>query len=194
MSAGLTAASVTAGLASKLLASGIQRAGSLTFQKAMRISRIEQTLKGSPQRNANVKTAMDDFETVIGNRYGQYNEQLAQFLDELERGGLITAMVEDALLERRSQHVKASFASLHARAFADGEGNAEELFTKLMASFTTTFREVSKDKVMSDMLKLIYRELSTRCDQIDQALQLTNASRNIGICSQVEQRCLHLTG
>jgi len=174
MSVGVTVASLSAGLAGRLLTSGIQRVGSLTFQKAMRVSRIEQTLKGSAQRNSNVKLAMEDFETVIGNRYGQYTEKLAQFLEELERSGLITAMVEDALLERRSQEVKAAFVALHARAFSDGEGNAEELFGRLTVSFATTFREASKDKMTSEMLKIIYRNLSTRCDQIDQALQLTN--------------------
>src|SRR5258708_11007511 len=112
----VTVASLSAGLAGPLLTSAIQRVGSLTFQKAMRVSRIEQTLKGSAQRNSNVKLAMEDFETVIGNRYGQYTEKLAQFLEELERSGLITAMVEDALLERRSQEVKAAFVALHARA------------------------------------------------------------------------------
>jgi hypothetical protein len=157
MSVGVTVASLSAGLAGRLLTSGIQRVGSLTFQKAMRISRIEQTLKGSAQRNSNVKLAMEDFETVIGNRYGQYNEKLAQFLEELERSGLITAMVEDALLERRSEEVKAAFAALHARAFSDGEGNAEELFSKLTVSFATTFREASKDKMTAEMLKIINR-------------------------------------
>jgi predicted NACHT family NTPase len=174
MSPGLTFGALSAGLAGRLLLSGIQRVGSLTFQKAMRISRIEQTLKGSAQRNSNVKLAMEDFETVIGNRYGQLNERLACFLEELERSGLITAMVEDALLERSSHEVKAAFASLHARAFPDGEGSPEELFGKLTLSFSTTFREASKDKLTSDMLKMIFRELSVRGDQIDQALQLTN--------------------
>ena len=46
-----------------------------------------------------------------------------------------------------------------------------------MTSFSVTFREISKDKVTSEMLKLIHRDISTRCDQIDQALQLINENR-----------------
>jgi hypothetical protein len=115
---------------------------------------------------------------AIGNRYGQLNQQLANFLEELERGGLITAMVEDALLDRRSPEVLASFVSLHSRAFSKGQGHADELYKKLMVSFTTSFRELSKDKMASDLLKLVHRDVSTRCDQIDQALELLNKSRS----------------
>ena len=187
MPAGLTTATISAGIGGRLLASGIHRMGSLIFQKSMRVSRIEQTLKGSIQRNANVRMAMDDFETVIGNRYGQYNEKLAHFLEELERSGLITAMVEAALLGRHSNEIKATFSSLHAQAFARGEGDAEELFGKLSVSFATTFREASKDKMTSDMLKIIYRDLSHRCDQIDQALQLANSKRRGSKETSLEQ-------
>jgi hypothetical protein len=55
----------------------------------MRISRIEAVLRNSTARNPNVKQATDDFITVIGNRYGEFTEQLAKFLEELERSGLI---------------------------------------------------------------------------------------------------------
>ena len=78
MSAALSLTSLMAGVAGRMLTSGIHRVGSLTFQKAMRISRIEQTLKGSAQRNSNVKLAMDDFEVLIGTRYGELNEKLAK--------------------------------------------------------------------------------------------------------------------
>jgi hypothetical protein len=176
MIAGLTVASLMTGLATRLLTSGIQRIGSLTFQKAMRISRIEQTLKGNLQRNSNVKAAVEDFEILIGTRYGQYNEQLARFLEELERGGLITAMVEDALLDRRSAEVQNSFVSFHSRAFPDNQEDAATLYRKLMLSFTTTFRELSKDKIASDILKLVHRDISARLNQIDQALELVNKS------------------
>ena len=173
MSAGMIS-SVAATVATRLLASGIQRAGSLSLQKAMRISRVEHLLKSGAQRSQNVKLATDDFETLIGNRYGQYNEKMADFLQELERGGLITAMVEDALLNRSSKEIKKAFLLLHSRAFAPDEGNAEELFERLTISFSTTFREVSKDKIVSDTLKLMFRELSNKCDQIDHALQAIN--------------------
>ncbi|MFZ8281243.1 hypothetical protein ACO1KQ_15215, partial [Staphylococcus aureus] len=75
----------------------------------MRISRIEHTLKGIPLRNPQVKSASDDFITLIGNRYGEYTEQLSKFLEELERSGLITAMVENALVDRKSEEVRKAF-------------------------------------------------------------------------------------
>lgn len=177
MIGGITVGSLATGLVGRLISSGIQRVGSLTFQKAMRISRIEQTLRTSSVRNPNVKAAVDDFEVVIGSRYGELNVQLANFLEELERGGLITAMVEDALLDRRSPEVLGSFVGLHSRAFSKDQGDADDLYKKLMVSFTTTFRELSKDKIASDILKLVHRDISVRCDQIDQALELINKSR-----------------
>jgi hypothetical protein len=177
MIGGITIGSLTTGLVGRLISSGIQRVGSLTFQKAMRVSRIEQALRTSSARNPNVKAAVDDFEVVIGNRYGELNERLASFLEELERGGLITAMVEDALLDRRSPEVLASFVNLHSRAFSKDQGDAVDLYQKLMVSFTTSFRELSKDKIASDILKLVHRDVSNRCDQIDQALELINKSR-----------------
>jgi hypothetical protein len=117
MVAETTLAGLAGGLATKLLTSGIQRAGSLAFQKAMRVTKIEQAIRGQAQRNSNVKAAMNDFEVVIGTRFGEYTVQLAKFLEELERSGLITTMVEDALLDRGSPEVQSSFEALFARAF-----------------------------------------------------------------------------
>jgi hypothetical protein len=51
-------------------------------QKAMRISRAEQALRTSYVKNPNVKIAVEDFETLIGNCYGELNERLASFLEE----------------------------------------------------------------------------------------------------------------
>jgi hypothetical protein len=195
MIGGLTIGSLTTGLFSRLITSGIQRVGSLTFQKAMRISRIEQTLRASSARNPNVKVAVDDFEVLIGNRYGELNEQLANFMEELERGGLITAMVEDALLDRPSPEVQASFITLHSRAFSKDQGDADDLYKKLMVSFTTTFRELSKDKIISDILKLVHRDISVRCNQIDQALELINksgAGRKLSSLAELEPALLKI--
>src|SRR5262249_11593667 len=116
MISGSAVGSIATGLASRLITSGFQRVGSLIFQKAMRISKIEQTFKTSAQRNPHVKVAVDDFEALIGNRYGELSEQLANFIEELERSGLITALVAEALLDRRSPEVQHSFVNLHSRA------------------------------------------------------------------------------
>lgn len=175
------------GLATKLIASGMQRVGSLTFQKAIRISRIEQALRTSSLKNPNVKIAINDFQVLIGNRYGEYNERLSAFIDELDRSGLITALVEDAMLDRWSQNVRDSFFALHARAFSTEQGDPADLYTKLMTSFTTTFKELAKDKVTADILKLIHRDLIARCDQIDQALQVLNRSRPAGGLTSLEE-------
>ncbi|MBR0968897.1 NACHT domain-containing protein [Bradyrhizobium diazoefficiens] len=161
-------------IAGRLLTSGLQRVGTLTFQKAMRISRIEHTLKGIPLRNPQVKSASDDFITLIGNRYGEYTEQLSKFLEELERSGLITAMVENALVDRKSEEVRKAFVLLHARVINPNEDDATSLYEKMMVSFTITFRELSKDKNTHAVLQLISRNVASRFDQVDSALQALN--------------------
>lgn len=72
MLSGITIGAVTGGLFNRLITSGMQRVGSLIFQKALRISRIEQAVRAGALKNPNVKAAINDFEVLIGNRYGEY--------------------------------------------------------------------------------------------------------------------------
>jgi hypothetical protein len=187
MIGGATIGVLGAGITARLIGAGIQRVGSLVFQKAMRISRIEQALRTSPLKNANVKAAIGDFEVLIGHRYGEYNDRLSGFIDELERSGLITALVEDAMLERWSPEVRDSFFALHDRAFSKDQGDPADLYKKLMTSFSITFKELSKDKVAADILKLVHRNLIARCDQIDQSLHALNKDRGSRRLSSLEE-------
>jgi hypothetical protein len=157
------------GLLGKLITSGLQRAGSLVFQKLTRIARIEAAIRVGYQRNPSIKKAVDDLETVFGNRFGKLTEKLHQFLEELERSGVINAMVENALLDRSSQPTKAAFESIFVRAFGD-LSDAELLFNQMALSFSITLRELSKDGILVDALRLVSKDIGLRLDQVDRAL------------------------
>lgn len=164
-----TLGGVGLGLLTKLVTSGLQRAGSLIFQKMIRITRIENALRVGYIRNETIKKAIDDFETVIGTRYGQLTEELDQFLQELERSGIINSMVENALIGRSSTPTKEAFKTLHSQAF-DGKQNPEHLYIQLETSFSITLRELSKDRVLLDAIRLVSQDISGRLDAVDRAL------------------------
>ncbi len=108
-----TAGTIGAGLIGRLIGSGVQRLGSLAFQKIIRIAKIENALKGVA-KNPSVRTAIDDFETVIGNRYGELDSQLFEFLREVERSGIVNSIFENALICRDSPELKSIFLDLQS--------------------------------------------------------------------------------
>lgn len=95
MPLGATAAAVGTGLVTRLVGSGVQRLGSLAFQKVMRVAKIDSALKTATNKSPAVQTAINDFETVIGSRYGQLDQQLYDFLREIERSGIVNMMVRE---------------------------------------------------------------------------------------------------
>lgn len=110
-----TAGAVGVGLVTRLVGSGVQRLGSLAFQKIIRIAKIENALKGSVAKSTAVQVAINDFETLVGTRYGQLNRQLFDFLREIERSGIVNTMVENALINRNSSELERIFCDLHVK-------------------------------------------------------------------------------
>ena len=161
---------VGAGLVGKLLTAGLQKIGTLAFQKALRILRIESNLKGAIKQNPLVATAISDFETVLGSRYNQLTSQVSTFFSDLERSGVITAMVETALLGDNRDRVFPIFDRMHGVAF-DSNGDSKLLYDKLMSSFTITLQELSKDRVLFELVKAIGNDLRNRLDQIEDAVK-----------------------
>jgi hypothetical protein len=175
----VTASTVIAGLSGRLIGSGIQRVGSLVFQKVMRIAKIDFALKGSVIRNPAVQTAIADFETVIGSRYGQLDVPLSNFLSELQRSGIINSMVENALINRSSIELKRIFVDLHETIIGESKGEPDVLFDKMMLSFNITLKELSKDEVMFECVRLYGDEIRKRLDSVDSALgEINRTSRH----------------
>jgi len=146
-------------LVTRFVGSGVPRLGSLVFQKVIRIARIDSALKGASAKSAAVQTAINDFETVIGSRYGQLDQKLNDFLREIERSGIINSMVDNALIGRDSNEVRRIFVDLHIKFMGKDSGAPDLLFDKMMISFRVTLDEITKDKVLLDAFRLYRREL-----------------------------------
>jgi hypothetical protein len=184
--AGATGAS----LIGRLIGSGAQRLGSLAFQKVVRIAKIESALKGTI-KSPLVKSAIDDFETVVGNRYGELNVQLSEFLREVERSGIINSMVENALVGRASPELKNLFIEVHGRIIGVGNGDPNLLYDRLATSFSVSLEELAKDRVLLEAFRLHRAELDERLDKIDVALvDLTDRKRGPSIPFDVLQSTL----
>jgi len=161
----VVATTIGVSIVGRLLGAGIQRSGSLLFQKILRLGRIEAALKGV-SKNSLVESAVHDFETIIGTYYGELNVELETFVRELERSGIINLMVESALLKRDVLSNQMLFTDLHERIINSG-GNAEALFQRMMKSFTVTLEELCKDKILLEAVRLHRAELSSRIDRVD---------------------------
>lgn len=180
MIAGLMASGGTA-LLGRLAASGLQRVGSLVFQKICRTLRIEQALRGNIARNPNVKKCIDDFEVVVSSRYGELTEKLDLFLRELERTGLVNLIVESAILgQQQCPELEKSFVILHSKTFENGEGDPKELFAKLQKSFAVTVSELTKDRVLFDAMQLHQKDMQIRFERLQEALATLNAAPRSG--------------
>ena len=164
---------------SRLLGSGIHRLGSLIFQKVTRTIKIESAFKTGSAKNQNIQKAISDFETVIGSRYGKLTEKLGRFLEELERTGLINLLVENAIFQRQSADLENIFMELHEKIVGKNEGDAGELYKQLNISFSITMKELSKDKIIFDIIQLHNREMSHRLEQIDEAI--SNITKKVGL-------------
>jgi hypothetical protein len=175
---GTAIAGIGTGLVVRLVGSGVQRAGSLVFQKAMRVVKIESALKGIVTKNPNVQKAIDDFETVIGSRYGALNSELFSFLREIERSGIVNSMVENALLERDAGELKNVFSEIHSKFIGSGRGASEELFEQMMKSFFVTLQELSQDRILLGAIRAHRSEMVARLERVDFALQQIQSKKS----------------
>ncbi|WGM38169.1 NACHT domain-containing protein [Caulobacter sp. NIBR1757] len=154
----------------KVLSAGMQRAFSLTMQKALRLRKIDSALKNIPAKSALVKTAFSDFEIVLGTYRGELTQSVSAFLDELAKSGLADAMIQHALLSADGEALKPTFSEMYYRFLPQDDGKCFTLFESLMISFSTTFAELSKDKSVHALLSAHHKEISNRLSALDAAL------------------------
>ena len=96
------AATLGTAIFTRLFSAGMQRLAGPIFQKIVRVRKIDAPLKGEAAKNPAIKTAMHDFEVVLGSYQGDLTQQIDKFLRDLEKSGLIDAIAQQALLKRRS--------------------------------------------------------------------------------------------
>ena len=153
---------------SKLITAGMTRVGSLAFHRISQLSKVDAAIRGSFESGI-ASAAVADFETVIGSYYGQLDEPLHKFIFQLEKSGLIAAMIDAVLLGRAADPVKTAFTELHQKIIGPG-GKADELYTTLTASFDATLKELFKDKALQAFLRASFSEMAAKLDKIEAAL------------------------
>jgi hypothetical protein len=142
----------------------------MKVQWQVSIAKIENALKGSVAKSTAVQVAINDFETLVGTRYGQLNRQLFDFLREIERSGIVNTMVENALINRNSSELERIFCDLHVKVVGPDAGAPNALFQKMMKSFSITLTELCKDKILLEAFRLYQDDLGGRLDRVDLAL------------------------
>ena len=158
-------AAITSTIFARLFGAGMQRAAGSIFQKIMRLRKIDSALKGESAKNASIRTAIQDFETVLGSYRGEFTKQIDRFLQELEKSGILEAVAQQALIRKRSDQLPARFSSLYQSLVHGHPKNSDELYEQICLSFETTLRELTKDPVLADVLieatEAIERRLAT---------------------------------
>ncbi|WP_201865301.1 NACHT domain-containing protein [Microvirga soli] len=113
------------------------------------------------------------------------------FLSELEKTGIVSAMVESALLGRSAPAIENSFLELHASLMGEST-SGEDLYAKMMRSFEVTLSELSKDRVLYNFLHSSRDELNGRLDGIEAALNalVSRASTRYDVSSEIANSTL----
>lgn len=159
-------ASTAAGVLASLIANGLSRAGSLSFQKLRRLRRIDAAFKSKKLLHGPLRKAVSDFEIVIGSYHGELTENLFDFLREFESSGLIVTITEEILLGYESEQSALAFQALYQQYFKGADSDGRELYNKIRSSFEITFMELKNDDVMVPALRALHSTITARLDSI----------------------------
>lgn len=170
------AISVSAPIVTKLLGTALQRGVSIIFQKISRVRKIDAALKGQLTGNSLVRTAVDDYEVLLGSYYGEFTVAIDGFHRHLEKTGVIEAITESALIGRDSPAIRNMFVREHALFFDKTEGSPEKLYDSMRNAFAVSLQELCKDIVLLKFLTVTHKEISLRLDAIE-AAALTYSDR-----------------
>src|SRR5687767_3910847 len=122
--------------------------GSVGFQKAIRLRRIDNAWKGTIQHSEIVQNAIKELEIVIGSYHGELTEGMDRFFRELERTGLVTALAEQCLLNERRDTIKRTFIDLHDAVFISEKSNSAAFYDKLCNTVQVALRELIQDQAL----------------------------------------------
>ena len=162
--------SVFVSAASKILGTALARVGTIGFQKALRLRRVDAALRGGRTPAPAVHTALSDFEVVIGSRYGELTEELDRFLRELERTGLVTALAEEAALNKRTVGTKKAFLQLHESIIGVQSGDGEALYDRLTTAFEASLQLLAKDSGLAFLIRSMGGEIESRIQSVSDKL------------------------
>lgn len=157
-------------LFNKLLTAGLARGGSLAFNKIVRLQKVDSSIRGKKQKNGLRDTVIDDFERVIGTYRGELTQPIQNFLEELQRSNLISAIIDSVLLGKDPAELRNAFYKLHEQIIGKDKGEPADLYGKLRASFTASLETLFRDKALKAYLKASHQDLISRLEKIEDGL------------------------
>lgn len=171
-------AAITTTMFARLFGAGMQRVAGSIFQKILRLRKIDSALKGESAKNTAIKTAIQDFEIVLGSYRGEFTQQIDHFLRELEKSGILEAITQQALIRKRSDQLLARFESLYRASVVGHPKSSQELYEQLCVSFEITLRELTKDPVLADVLIEATDSIEKRLASIEACLESSIEQNN----------------
>jgi hypothetical protein len=165
---------ITIALVTDFLSAGLMKTGSLAFQKALRIRKVDAAFKGALSTNETVKRALSDLQTVLGTYRGELNTELNGFLEELVSSGLVSAIVDSCLFEGEIEGIWICFKNLHEKMISQNKSETKALFDSIRGAIKETAMAAFKDRAMADLLIGINKNQVERLIKIDQQLQTFN--------------------
>lgn len=170
MASAAAVGTVAGGVFTNLLSSGLQRSGSMMFQKITRLKRVDKAIKEITVTDSHVRQCLTDLETVLGTYQGKLTTTLDAFLKEVQRTGIIEVMIENALIGRTSEQTLSAFLEVYHRFFDTDLNEAANIYRKISSAFRASLSHLARDPVLLHAITIQQRDLAARLDNIDSAL------------------------
>jgi hypothetical protein len=163
---------VITGILSSLVYDGLKRPYRTVRDASVKRKKIGAALEGNAldaQQQKRVKGAFEDLVRVIGGGKGEYTQQVAIFLRELERTAIPEAMQHFALCGRSPQALLPAFESLFS-ACQPLPFKAAELFDALYTAMKTRIELSVSDPVLLESLQAQGVEIGKQLELIEESL------------------------
>ena len=155
---------------SRMAVPALQRAGSMIFQKLLRLYRIDQALKG-----INVQTIkdsiIDDYAIINGSWIGGLTEDIDNFIKEIENSGLATALMTEALLNQTSDQTSNLFIKLCMDRTVLGQEESKNFLNEIRTSFRVSVEQISKDPALFAIIRSAFQELRLSILAVDDSVK-----------------------
>jgi predicted ATPase len=174
---------VGAGTLFKVAIPGLTKAGSLIFQKLVRIRQVATAIEGI-EADPSAAKAMSDFQIVKGSWRGEFDETVAKFLKSLEASGLNKLMFTEALVAKRSSSIKRTFIELFCKETGQDKDNAILLYEQIATSFEVTAKHITKDPALADIIRSSFASLNSDINRLETAIETVLEGIKLGVSSK----------
>ena len=172
----------------------VGRGVSLVFSKIMRIRHIQAAHAGKVV-SAEARTALSDYETHLAIKAGQFSVEVRDFHAEIQRSGLIDAIIELAITSRDSDAVKQAFTEIACRYLDPTVHDYNKIYDDMRLSFQVSVANLVKDPALQTVLKSFVRGIHERLDLIESSFKSSarHTSSNFDIRSAIDEISSGLT-